>query len=64
MTHEIDHDRRIALVVESGLVPDAETAELMVDLDAVRIDVLSGRDFLVNVNGRQVVVGTERPSLN
>lgn len=64
MTHEIDHERRIALVVESGLVPDAETAELMVDLDAVRIDMLSGRDFLVNVNGRQVVVRAGSPSLN
>lgn len=48
-------DQIVALVVDSGLVADAEAARMMVELDVVRIDTLASdpAHLLVTVNGRQ-----------
>ncbi|MFN8104650.1 MAG: hypothetical protein U0U69_09330 [Acidimicrobiia bacterium] len=57
-----DLESVVALVLEAGLAEDAATARLLVDLDVVRVDSLASdaSKYLVNVNGRQAVVGAPR----
>lgn len=49
----------IDLILEAGFADDADMARLLVDLDVVRVDELvsDSSKYLVNVNGRQQVVG-------
>jgi len=57
-------DKLVDLILEAGLADDADMARLLVDLDVVRIDELASdaSKYLLNVNGRQQVVGV--PSQN
>lgn len=54
-----DIESVVELVLAAGLADDAATARLLVDLDVVRVDTLASdaSKYLVNVNGRQAVVG-------
>jgi hypothetical protein len=61
VSERLADDEVVRLVVASGLAPDEDQARLLVDLDVVRVDKLSSAGYLVNVNGRQVVVS---PSAN